>query len=130
MLQLQQVQPFHMASEVVKNWNYQHSIYIPHNGIGFGGKMREGHAKKIFKNIHTDIMRKNIVQQTATAPTTTTTTTTVVPVEIPTKAVIQKMSSRDLKDHIRPIRNINISNSVQINKERLTNYYYPKEKET
>ena len=72
MLQLQQVQPFHMACEVVKNWNYQHSIYIPHNGIGFGGKMREGHAKKLFENIHTDIMRKNIVQQTATAPTTTT----------------------------------------------------------
>ena len=77
-------------------------------------------------------MRKNIVQQTATTATTTTTTTTTttVPVKIPTKDVIQKMSYRDLKDHIQPIRNINISNSVKINKERLTNYYYPKEKET
>ena len=40
----------------------------------------------------------------------------------------QKMSSRDLKDHIRPIQYMTISSSVKINKGKLTDYYYPDEK--
>ena len=38
MLEHQQVQSYHMARKVVQNWNYQYSMYILHNGTGFGGK--------------------------------------------------------------------------------------------